>query len=189
MESAMTRILIIATLAAATFVAAAAGCRREPGEAATPTTKPAATVAAPATSVWSIANRDITFPPARLAVDKQPDDSGITVRLYCDVPEGADGFYLEMTVDVPDESQLDGASWEFRDASDDRSDSTNLIRVESGAAELQPRDVTVTFHATAAPDLTEVRVNGFFNVFAGREGATAVRQVPISATILAKRAR
>lgn len=178
---------------------AAAGCGRgasssREGAATRPATAPAAGVATTGestASVLTISNRPYQFRPARL-IAEAPDsgEPGVVVQVFSEgaSPEGAnDGYYLEMRVDAPDASQLDGASWQYASKSNDRADDVlSAITVNGGANQLQPKDVTVTFR-DAGPDTVEVRVIGFFNVFNGRDGSTGAGVVAVEATLLAKR--
>jgi hypothetical protein len=169
----------------------AAGCDRAappaPAGRPAPATRAAAAPADPVPSVLTISNQAYDFPPAYLILDER--DAGVVAQVFSEgaSPEGAnDGFYLEMTLAIPDASQLDGASWQHTSGSGTRSDSPTAITVNRGANQLQPRDVTATFRVTS-PDTVEVRLNGFFNVFAGRDAAVAADTVPVEATLVTRR--
>ena len=92
-----------------------------------------------------------------------------------------------MTLDIPDSSRLDGASWEYTNDSNERADDTlSAITVNGGVNQLQPKDVTVTFRRVTGDEF-EIRINGFFNVFGARDGSVSSGVVPVEATLLAKR--
>lgn len=172
------------------------GCKRRApeGVAATrPATQPvvASTTTKPGASVLSISNRQYEFRPARMIVGGlDSGEAGVLVQVFSEgaSPEGAsDGFYLEMRLDIADASELDGASWQYKATSDERSDEVlSTITVNGGANQLLPKDVTATFREVSA-DTVEVRLIGFFNVFGGKDGGGASGVVPVQATLLAKR--
>lgn len=139
----------------------------------------------------SISNRQYEFRPARMIVGGlDSGEAGVLVQVFSEgaSPEGAsDGFYLEMRLDIADASELDGASWQYKATSDERSDEVlSTITVNGGANQLLPKDVTATFREVSA-DTVEVRLIGFFNVFGGKDGGGASGVVPVQATLLAKR--
>jgi hypothetical protein len=165
------------------------GCRRTDTATSrpSPATNPAAG-ATPAASTVTIGDKSYQFPPARIVVE--PADAGVLAQVFSDgaSPEGErDGFFIEAPLDVPEAAQIDGASWQFESQSDQRAeDALTTITVNGGGNQLQPRDVTVTFRGVS-PGVVEVRVNGSFNVFKGRDGTTSVGVVPVEATLLATR--
>lgn len=178
------------------LAAIVAGCGRGTSSKEGPASRPAAppsTAAAtsePATSVLTISNRPYQFRGAHLIAETQDaGEPGVRVQVFSDgaSPDGTqDGFYLEMTVDAADAAQLDGAEWQYQSTSNERAeDMLSAITVNGGANQLQPKDVTVTFRDAGA-DVVEVRLNGFFNVFNGRD-TTAAGVVPVEATLLATR--
>lgn len=135
-------------------------------------------------SVLNIAGKDIAFGPARLTLHDR--EGTVLAQVLAETPgESGDGYYLEMPLEIDGPSQIDGASWQFVAATNERVDSLNGIALDGGATQLQPKDVTVVFHRVSSGSV-EVRVNGFFNVFAGREGTAAVRSVPVTGTVIAR---
>ncbi len=183
------RSRLIATLL--TTAVLITGCRRTPTAATrptspTPTAAPQPAAAPPSTLI--ISGKPYQFPPARLIAESS--DSGVLAQVFSDgaSAEGSrDGFYLELPLDVPDPAQLDGASWQFESSSNDRSDeSLSAITVNGGGNQLQARSVTITFHDLSTTTV-EVRIDGTFNVFQGRDGATSTGVVPVSATLVATR--
>jgi hypothetical protein len=175
-------------------VAATTACdRKSPHEdpATRPATQPATTASEPAESVLTISNQAYRFHPARLIAEALPSgEPGVLVQVFSEGAslEGAqDGFYLEMTLDIPDVSQLDGATWQYTSTSNERADDMlSAITINDGASQLQPRDVVATFR-TVSPGMVEVQLSGTFNLFGGRDASTATGTVPIEATLLAKR--
>ena len=176
------------------LLAAPGGCERAPTEdrpagSGTAATMPAATapVEVPAVSVVTIGGRAYEFPSASILLDER--DVGVVAQVYSEgaSPEGlTDGYYLEMTLDVPGAGEIDGASWQYTSRSGERSDDPSAITVNSGGNQLQPRDVTATFRAVGE-GAVEVRVVGFFSVFDSRESTAAGGTVAVEATIVARR--
>jgi hypothetical protein len=140
-----------------------------------PTTRPAA--------VFTIDNKEIAFPAAKLVVTKK--STGVEAVLCSDDPPTAieptyrgNSFMIEMKLDIDDPADLTSTAWTFQAPKVAPQDSPNGIFLNGTGRELQPLDVKVTF--TKQGDDIIASVDGKFLEFEAHDVAAPAETVGVS---------
>jgi hypothetical protein len=175
----MTTVALCGCKKNPTTTAAGSDSQRESGQVASavrgPATNPAqksparlaTTQRLPAYMV--VDQRRYAFPPARMVCDAK--DGRAVVTLYSDDPRTAldstysgNSFYLQMDVELPDGSTLDGAHWVYRAPQSQRSEGPTGVFLDGQHWQLQPLDVSADF-GPQSPGVVTVIVQGTFLMF------------------------
>jgi hypothetical protein len=167
------RVVHLLSVVLVTTVASSIGCDRRAAttsadaQSTSPTTAPADATSGniPATNPAStqprvammlINGRQVEFPPAKLVL--RAKGGQVYALLYSDDPPTAlepdyrgNSFYFEMTLDVPDPSQLASAQWMYRAPDSERSDTDQGIFLNGRHQHLQPLNIMIEFDNATAP--------------------------------------
>lgn len=181
----------------------AIGCERKPvpanGPPSTPTTGPTTEVVSdastqpstePTASLMMIDQRIVSFPPAKLRVQQKRDGDPVVAVLFSDDPKNAiddnytgNSYYLEMTLDVANPTEVGQAIWMYKSPTSARTNSTNGIFLDGTRIQLQPLEVRVEFEPRGKQ--IGVMLQGHFLQFDGNDPNIG-RMVRVSADLTAK---
>jgi hypothetical protein len=124
------------------------------GAAPAPATIPASTQ--PRVAVMLIEGRRVEFPPAKLVL--RAKGGQVYALLFSDDPPTAlepnyrgNSFYFEMTLDVPEPSQLASAQWIYKAPDSERSETDQGIFLNGRQQHLQPLVILIEFDNATAP--------------------------------------
>jgi hypothetical protein len=184
-------------VAAIVSISITCGCRRQQAAApprqpavvhniATPSTEPATQPQASAFIV--IDQQAYEFPAARVLFKNKNDQ--VEAILFSDDPPAAikdnysgNSFYLEMTPQLADDGTLNGAVWDYKAPSADRTDNVSGIYLQGSRQHLQPFDVHIVLGGSSSP--VPISISGTFLQFDSENDQMPGKFVSVNAQLSA----
>ena len=193
----VSRRVAVRSIALAIASIVATGCRKQSGsqEGDTASTTGAAAsqsvgrvpsglaVQLPTETRLLIDGHALSFPPPRIQVQ---GTSPLSLAIYSDKgPEAGSSYFIEVTLDdVDDLTGLDGASWQLMHPEERADDLQTAIRIDGGAEQLQPQEVSVSFSFDGK--MLIATLTGRWGDFTRADAVVPERAVLVTGTLMAE---